>query len=58
MLAGKRDDRVEANGWHRAREIEKTLITEPQTPCNFYKIGAARTGILAAKLIIAGQEDK
>ena len=58
MLAGKRSVRIEAIRCHRAREIEKALRTKPQTPCNFYKIGAARAGILAAKLIIAGQEDK
>jgi predicted secreted Zn-dependent protease len=58
MLAGKREERVEANGRRRAREIEKALRTEPLTPCNFFKIGAARAGILAAKLIIAGLEGK
>ena len=58
MLAGKRDDRVEANGCHRAREVEKALRTEPRNPCNFFKIGAARAGILAAKLNINGLEGK
>ena len=58
MLIGKRGFRVETVGRHRAHEIEIALKTEPLTPCNFFKIGAARAGILAAKLNINGLEGK